>query len=244
MARLTAYLDRQQRFLDGAAHQMRTPLAVLKTQVGVARRNASPAQMTEVLSRVDEGLTAMTRVTNQLLTLGRVEHVRARPAAEPVDLREVLRGVLEEVAPRALDAGCELVLNAEAPCVVAANALLLREIVMNLVDNALLHGGPGTVATLSAAAVDGMGVVTVHDTGPGVPAAERAGLPRRFGRAGGGGTGGGSGLGLTIVAEIAGMFGGRVELPEPPGGRGFVVQVSLPLHDGDGARRPAPAPAH
>ena len=228
MARLGAYLDRQQRFLDSAAHQMRTPLAVLKTQLGVARRSGTEAQLREVLETVDEGVSSMTRVTNQLLTLGRVEHERARPVAAAVDLRALLRGVIAENAPRALDAGVELVLDAEAPCVVAANELLVREMVLNLVDNAIKYAGKGATVTVSAGPAGDMARLVVEDTGLGISGEERARLLSRFSR-GRNAQGGGSGLGLTIVAEIAEMSRGRVELPEPDGEGGFVFAVSLPL---------------
>lgn len=222
MARLGAYLDRQQRFLDGAAHQMRTPLAILKTQVGVARRGATPEQVREVLATVDSGLTAMTRVTNQLLTLGRVEHERARRATETVDLRAVLRGVVGEIAPRALDAGVDLVLDAETPCPVLASRILVREVVMNLVDNAILHAGRRATATVSAHLAGDMGRLEVRDTGPGLSLAQRTQLFRRFARGAAG-----TGLGLTIVVEIAEIFGGTVELP--PVEAGFSIAVLLPL---------------
>lgn len=226
MARLGSYLDRQQRFLDGAAHQMRTELAILKTKVGAARR----LDGNETLAQVDHGLSAMTRVTNQLLTLGRVEHERARAIPGQADLRECLREVVADMAPRALDAGVELVLEAEAPCPVAADRLLLREMVVNLIDNAICHAGSGATATVSAGCGDGVAELVVADTGPGVAPDGRSRLIRRFAQ---GGTGrGGSGLGLTIVAEIATLFGGVLDLPEPPGGCGFVVRVRLPSVQG------------
>jgi two-component system sensor histidine kinase TctE len=228
MARLAAYLRRQQRYLDGAAHQMRTPLAILKTQVGMARRGGAEAGSDEVLEKVDEGLTTIARVTNQLLRLGRIEHERAQLAVEEVDLRAVCRTVIGDIAPRALDCGVDLVLDADAPCLVVANGLLLREAVMNLVDNAITHAGSGAVATISAVCAGTEAVVEVADTGPGVRAAERAGLVRRFGRASR--AGGGAGLGLTIVAEIVEMFGGRLDLPEPDGASGFVARITLPRH--------------
>lgn len=227
MARLGAYLDRQRRFLDGAAHQMRTPLAILKTQIGVARRSDSPERVSAVLEKVDASLTAMTRTTNQLLTLGRVEHERALPALRRVDLRAVLRDVVEETAPRALDHGLELVLDSEVPVFVRGNRVLLREIVANLVENAIRHAGRGAVATLSADVADGMGRILVADTGPGLPAPDRARLFQRFAR-GAGTRAEGTGLGLTIVAEVAEMFGGFVTLPDPDG-PGFRIAVLLPL---------------
>ena len=227
MDRLGVYLLRQQRFLDGAAHQMRTALAILKTQVGMARRDGSEAQAGEALQRVDEGLNAITRVTTQLLLLGRVEHERVRPVAERVDLREVLRGVIGDIAPRALDAGVDLVLEAEESCAISGNAVLVREIAVNLVDNAIKHAGRGATATVTVQRQPDAGVLTVADNGPGIEPAERAGLLRRFAR--GRGAGAGSGLGLTIVAEIADLSGGRLELPAPPAGGGFVARIFLPL---------------
>ncbi len=224
MARLGAYLERQKRFLDGAAHQMRTSLAVLKTEVGLARRGAGDAAAT--LAHIDEGLSRITRVANQLLTLGRVEHERARMVNETVDLCVIVREVVAGIAPRALDRGVDLVLEAPVPCRVEANPLLLREVVLNLVDNAIVHGGAGCVATVGASVEDGRGIISVSDTGPGVAPADRALLLRPFG--GGRRRGEGAGLGLSIVAEIASLFGGQVELPEPSGG-GFCVRVVLPL---------------
>ncbi|MBI1169973.1 hypothetical protein GC209_01120 [bacterium] len=228
MARLAAYLDRQRRFLDSTAHQMRTPLAVMKTQVGMARRGRDATETLAVLAEIDLSLTAMSRLTSQLLTLGRVEHERAQLAVEKVDLAEVTRDVASHVAPLALDAGVDLAVEAEEPCQIAASAILLREAVANLVDNAVAHAGKGATATLTVTKEAGMGVLTVSDTGAGVAPADRARLFQRFQR-GTSAKGGGSGLGLAIVAEIAEMFAGQAELVAPPGGKGFAVRLSLPL---------------
>jgi len=229
MARLAAYLDRQRRFLDSSAHQMRTPLAVMKTQVGLARRSRDPSETALFLGEIDAGLTAMSRLTSQLLTLGRVEHDRAQLAVEKVDLAEIARAVASQIAPVALDAGVDLAVEADAPCVVVASAILVREAVANLVDNAVAHAGAAAIATLTVAKADGMGVLTVSDTGHGrIAPAERERLFQRFQR-GPSAARGGSGLGLAIVAEIAQMFAGRAEAIDPPGGQGFAVRLSLPL---------------
>jgi two-component system sensor histidine kinase TctE len=207
MARLAAYLDRQRRFLDSTAHQMRTPLSVMKTQVGLARRSRDPGETLGVLSEIDASLTAMSRLTSQLLTLGRVEHERAQLAVEKVDLAEVTRDVASHIAPLALDAGVDLAVEADAPCQIAASAIL---------------------ATLTVVRQGGLGVLTVSDTGRGITPADRAKLFQRFQR-GQQASSGGSGLGLAIVAEIAEMFGGHAEVIDPPGGKGFAVRLSLPL---------------
>jgi two-component system, OmpR family, sensor histidine kinase TctE len=228
MARLAAYLDRQRRFLDSTAHQMRTPLAVIKTQVGMARRSRDATETQSVLGEIDLGLTAMSRLTSQLLTLGRVEHERAQLAVERVDLAAVVRDVASHIAPMALDAGVDLAVEAEEVCKVAASAILLREAVANLVDNAVAHAGAGATATLIVRCEAGFGVLTVSDTGHGVAPLDRARLFQRFQR-GKSAVSGGSGLGLAIVVEIAEMFGGHAELIDPPGGKGFALRLSLPL---------------
>jgi two-component system sensor histidine kinase TctE len=228
MARLGAYLDRQRRFLDSTAHQMRTPLAVMKTQVGLAHRSRDAAETSNVLTEIDASLTAMSRLTSQLLTLGRVEHERAQLAVERVDLAAVARDVASRIAPLALDAGVDLEVAADAPCQVAASGILLREAVANLVDNAVAHAGVGAVATLTVTREGGMGVLTLSDTGRGIAPADRARIFHRFQR-GQAAASGGSGLGLAIVAEIAEMFAGRAEMIDPPGGAGFAVRLTLPL---------------
>ncbi|MGV8953322.1 MAG: sensor histidine kinase [Cypionkella sp.] len=228
MARLAAYLERQRHFLDSTAHQMRTPLAVIKTQVGMARRSRDAEETLSVLGEIDLGLTAMSRLTSQLLTLGRVEHERAQLAVERVDLAAVVREVASHIAPLALDAGVDLAVEAEEVCEVAASAILLREAVANLVENAVAHAGAGAAATLIVRRQDGFGVLTVSDTGRGVAPLDRARLFQRFQR-GKSAVSGGSGLGLAIVAEIAEMFGGHAALIDPPGGKGFALRLSLPL---------------
>jgi two-component system sensor histidine kinase TctE len=228
MTRLGIYLARQRRFLDSTAHQMRTPLTVMKTQVGLAARTETGPDTRAILSDLDGNLTALSRLINQLLTLAGVEHDRARQAADRVDLRETVRDLLAHLAPRGLDYGVELVLDAEISCVVKASSALLREAMTNLLENAILHAGAGAVATVSVKHEGSMGVVTVSDTGPGIAPEDRDKLFTRFYR-GRAAPPGGSGLGLAIVAEIAEMYGGSVSLCQPPGGRGFCVALSLPL---------------
>lgn len=228
MERLRQQLLRQRRFLDSAAHQLRTPLAVLKTQIGYARRNLHGHELGAALREVDGNLTAMARLTNQLLMLGRVEHDRGTLQTEIVDLDRIARDALAEAAPRALDHGVELVLDSAGPCPTIASAALAGELVGNLIDNAISHAGAGATATVSVAAQGNRAVLSVSDDGAGVSEEDRPRLFERFRRGGNAGEGG-SGLGLSIVAEIAEMFSGSVELPPPRGGRGFRVVVRLPL---------------
>lgn len=230
MERLRRQLERQTRFLDSAAHQLRTPLAIMKTQVGYARRIREAEEIDAALSGVDGNLTAMARLTNQLLTLGKVEHDGGGPS-ELIDIDAVARKVVADAAPRALDRHVELVLESDGACPAVANAVLVREVLNNLVDNSIAHAGRGVVATVSVRRLADWAEIRVEDDGAGVELADRQRLLDRFQR-GRGAAEGGSGLGLSIVAEIAKMLGGEVELPMPSSGRGFCAVVRL---------RPAPA---
>jgi len=230
MERLRAQLERQRRFLDSAAHQLRTPLAIMKTQVGYARRTPDAAEVDLTLREVDGNLTSMARLTNQLLTLGGVEHQRDLPQAEVIDLDRAVQATVREAAQRALDSGVELAFDGEGLTRVWGSPLLVHEMVANLIDNIVQHAGAGTVATFSVRRAVQDVVLRVEDDGRGIEGGDRAGLLERFQR-GANAKSGGSGLGLAIVAEIAEAMGGAVELPLPRGGRGFCVVVRLPAAD-------------
>lgn len=228
MERLQGHLARQQRFLDSAAHQLRTPLAVMKTQIGFARRTPDTSELNAALTQVDGNLSALSRLTNQLLVLGRVENQRTALKTETVELGSTVREVVSEAAPRALDAGLDLSFETNDQCYVAASQMLLREMVVNLVDNAIAHAGSGASASVRVTRSARSVVLTVEDDGAGVEDGERPLLLQRF-RRGRAARSGGSGLGLSIVAEIAEAFGGSVDLRPHPGGGGFAAVVTLPL---------------
>ena len=238
MERLRQHLDRQKRFLDHAAHQLRTPLTIMKTQIGVARRTHNVAEGNSALAGVDENLSAMSRLTSQLLTLGRVDHDRASLRSELVDLSLIARDAVTETAPRALDQGVELVLQIDGPCQVKATAVLARETINNLIDNAIQHAGRGATATVSVRRDAKTVVLAVDDNGAGVAEDDVPALFERF-RRGHNAQANGSGLGLSIVAEIAQMFDGSAELGTPASGKGFHVIVRLPS-----AEVHSPPPAH
>jgi len=227
MARLKLHLDRQRRFLDNAAHQLRTPLAVMKTQIGFARRTHETGEVELALKEVDGNLSAMAKLTNQLLTLGGVEHERDAIQAELIDLDQAVRETVSEGAQRALDNGIELAFEGEGLTQIRGTPVLIHEMVSNLVENVIHHAGAGSQAIFSVRRAVNDVVLRAEDNGQGIDPADRAGLLERFHR-GRNAAIGGSGLGLAIVAEIAEALGGSVELPPPRGGRGFCVVVRLP----------------
>ena len=225
MARLAEVLARQRRFIDGAAHRLRTPLAVMKTQVGYALRTPERGERDDALSKLDGGLSALGRLANQLLALARVEQDRIAPSAGPLDLAALARSAVAESAPRALDRGLSLAFEAEGDCLVVARESLLREALDNLVDNAVAHAGAGATATVSTRREGAEVALAVSDDGAGAPGEDVERLMARFER-GRGAAPGGSGLGLAIVAEIAAMSGGRARAVSMA--RGFRVEVRLP----------------
>jgi two-component system sensor histidine kinase TctE len=227
MDRLRQQLERQRRFLDSAAHQLRTPLAVIKTQVNYALRARERSETDLALAEVDSNLTSMARMTSQLLTLGGVDHNRTALQSETIDLSAIAHQVVLEAASRALDAGIEMAFDSDGPAQVAGSDVMLVELVTNLVENVIAHAGPGSEATIAVRKGVRDVILRVEDTGEGASDEDRTGLLQRF-RRGKNARPGGSGLGLSIVSEIVETMGGTIELPVPRAGKGFAVEVRLP----------------
>lgn len=258
----------QKRFISDAAHQLRTPLAGLKSQTELALKDATDPALQSRLHRVHESATRSAHLVNQLLTLARAEPESANlQARRCVDLVKLARDTTAELVPRALQAGVDLGYggvdeSAEAgeaaasgaeggeertdgdggaqadaaaatPTIeVRGTALLLREALVNLIDNAVRYAGRGASVTVKVEAQGGLALLSVEDTGPGVAEADRERVFERFVRATHEGQG--CGLGLAIVKEIVERHAGRVHLEavRPHGAR---VVLQLPLAAGDGA---------
>lgn len=223
LARLGRLIDIRKRFLDNAAHQLRTPLTVLKTQLALAERE--PAALTAARHTTDDAV----RLTEQLLSMTRAEHAGALPVAadgSTVELVALARQVIEEYLPRALQRGDDLGLETTlATCVVPGSAALLHDALGNLIDNALHHTPPGAHVTVRV----GPRWLEVEDQGPGIPAEHQAHVFERFYRAAPASVRG-SGLGLAIVREIAEQHGARLTLRSPLAtGPGTVFRIAWPV---------------
>lgn len=227
MERVRAQMAAQRRFIANAAHQLRTPLALLSTQASYALRESAAEARQEALVALQASSGKLARLAEQLLTLSRAEPGSRRPRADRVDLTEAARHVLETHAPTAIDRNIDLGLEEAGPVPVIGDGTMLREMIVNLVDNALRYSQAGGSVTLKLAAVDGQAVLTVTDDGPGIPVDERDHVFERFYRIAGS-TEEGSGLGLAIVREVVENAGGRVTLGDGAAG-GLVVEVRLPL---------------
>lgn len=223
--RLGRLLGIRKRFLDNAAHQLRTPLTALKTQLGLMQRQTAspdPALLQAAVRTTDDAV----RLTAQLLALTRAEHGPDMDPNAEVDLVALARQVTEDQLWRAHAAGVDLGFEADvARLPIQGNAVLLQEAVANLLDNAIHHGGPGTHVTVRAMAMG----IEVEDDGPGIAPEHQTHVFERFYRAAAPGVSG-SGLGLAIVQEIVRQHGGRIELRSPVvKGRGTRIGLVWPV---------------
>jgi len=221
----------QRRFVNDAAHQLRTPLAGLKSQTELALgENKDPALQAR-LQRVHESAVRSAHLVNQLLSLARAEPESAlSQQTSRVDLRELARELTAEWVPRALQASVDLGLDdgadSEAPVYVKGHALLLREALQNLVDNAIRYAGAGSEVTVSVRPEGAFGIVQVSDTGQGIPPDLQRAVFERFVRATHEGSG--CGLGLAIVKSIVERHAGQVSLSSLVP-HGLQVRMVVPL---------------
>ncbi|NUO88060.1 MAG: sensor histidine kinase [Cupriavidus sp.] len=248
VSRSAAMAQSQAQFIADAAHQLRTPLAILKTQAEYAQRQlnapdpqAARAAAGEAVGGIVTQLEQAARLTNQLLALARVRQHRADAAqageaGEGIDIIDAVT-VAEQVALDYLplargkqqDFGWEPVPGLALP--VRADPALLREALANLVHNAIQYSPRGSRITLSATRVRDHACLVVEDDGPGIPAEEREKVFARFYRRVGNAEPG-SGLGLAISREMAARFGGTVELGEGVQGTGVRAVLRLPVEAG------------
>ncbi|WP_019142409.1 sensor histidine kinase [Noviherbaspirillum massiliense] len=228
MARLQALMAGQRRFIADASHQLRTPLTVLKTQSELALRANDAQAMREIVESIARTTDATVHLANRLLTLARAEHGNDSEM-RVLSLVDAARQVGLELAQEAVKKGLDLSLEAEAEVKVIGHALLLHELIVNLVDNAIRYTPAGGRVILRVLH-DGKPVLQVEDTGPGIPAGEREKVFAPFYRVASALTmnAGGTGLGLTIVRDIADLHEAQVNLSEGTDGAGLRVTVCFP----------------
>jgi signal transduction histidine kinase len=204
----------QREFTAGAAHELRTPLAVLTAHV-----DNLPCQ--ETARALHRDIDAMTHVTNQLLRVAQVEAL-VLDEAEQADLTAIAGEVAGHLAPLAVRKGKAIELEADAGSVtVNGSSEAIEHALRNLAHNALIHTAPGSVVTVSVGVEGGTPVVAVRDHGPGVPVALRARVFERFWRADR--RSNGAGLGLAIVKRVMELHGGRVDVDDAPGGGALFI---------------------
>ena len=226
-ARVVAASAAEKAFIADAAHQLRTPLTLMRTETELALLEFHPPQIDGLLRRLHIATTRAARLANQLLSQARAEHERHNSAMERFDLKQIASEAAEEWVARSVDAGVDLGFELESARV-DGHGFLLREMLANLLDNAINYAGHGarvTIRTGASPVAPACAMLEVEDNGPGIPADERERAFERFQRGNAGGTG--SGLGLSIVRDIAGHHGARAELLDGPGGVGLKVRVTF-----------------
>jgi two-component system sensor histidine kinase TctE len=227
LERLRETLSAQDRFIADAAHALRTPLAVLRSEADLAMRLKDPEGLHRAISQLRDHVHSTSHLANQLLALARVGRRGVPAPSDRFDLAVTARETCAALVPSALERGADLGYAGEASLPVRGRAQELREAIENLVDNALRYGPPGVAITVSARREGAQGVLVVEDDGPGIAAGERQRVLEPFYRSPGS-PGYGSGLGLAIVAEIASSHGTPLWLGPGTGGRGLRVELRLP----------------
>jgi len=226
MQRLSRLLAHQQRFVRDASHQLRTPLAVLKTQVQSALRGDLPP--TQALREIGDTVDRATQLANQMLALAKVEQLRQQGEVPVTRLDTVLREMALELSPLIAQGDLDFGITTDA-APIHAHEWMLRELCRNLLHNAIRHAPPGTELAVTLHREDGEAVLTLADAGPGIDEELAARLFQPFSA---GDVRTGSGLGLAICQEIVHALGGSITLANRQAdGRvlGLDAVVRLPL---------------
>jgi two-component system sensor histidine kinase TctE len=224
MARLANRMIKLETFTAVAAHQIRTPLAALTSQVELLAEDRTDEDRRTRITRIRDRVMQLGRLTHQLLGHAMIMYRSDSRPYQQVDLVELARNALYEGVPLSLERDLGMMLEApDAPVIVMGDPVVLAEGLTNLVNNAVTHGTHSTLNVRVGVAGD-EAFVAVFDDGPGIPKElwETAVLPFTVAR----GARGGAGLGLSIASDIARAHGGRMEFALPEGG-GFEVRMIL-----------------
>lgn len=232
LSRLSAALAAQQRFIADAAHQLRTPVAALKTQAELAVRQVRDGEAQATLQQLHTAADHAARLVNQLLTLARAEPGSHRSVMrERVNLAALARETTGEWVPRSLNRGIDLGFDdTSTDATISADPFLVRELLNNLIDNAINYTPAGGHITVRVTTDDDKPSLEVEDNGCGIHEDEREQVFERFYRSAGGSPEG-CGLGLAIVREIAQGHGATPTILSGANHRGTRVVIAFPSPD-------------
>ena len=225
--RVDTALETERRFTADAAHELRTPLAALQTQLQVALRARDDKERDRSLGQLQSGLSRASHLIDQMLQLARLDPESGLPDPQAVDLAQLAESVCADLGPQILTRNIDFELHADQLCSVLGQAEWLRVLIRNLVDNAIRYTPENGRVRVTIRQNAGSVEIYVSDSGPGIPADQREAVLRRFHRLNQDEQPG-SGLGLAIVARIAELHGARLELAEAKPPPGLSVRVFWP----------------
>jgi two-component system, OmpR family, sensor histidine kinase QseC len=226
LQRIERSLANEKRFTSDAAHELRNPTAAIRAQAEAALSAGDVATMKDGLSKIVLSASRLARLVDQLLALARLDASTAAPQLVALDLVQLTRRTLAEIAPGVMDRAVTIDLDAPERAMVRGDPALLEVVVRNLIDNAAGHGGAGTHITARIVARDDSCDLIVTDDGPGVSPGLLTQLGRRFFRAPERPTEG-SGLGLSIVHRVVELLGASIRYEPGPTGRGLSAVITL-----------------
>ena len=225
--RVRQTLDRERRFVDAAAHELRTPLAALRLHAQNLQRARDDAERAASLARVLEGVERTAHLAEQMLAFSRAGRPPADPVAVP--LREVVADAVRQRESAARASGHRLqVALCDDPCTRVADASALSSMVGNLIDNAMRYSAQGSAVSIALDRVGASAALSVSDGGPGIPEALRERVFEPYYRVPGS-AGAGSGLGLSIVREVVDRLGGSISIASGAAGVGTTIEVRVPI---------------
>lgn len=225
--RLRASFEQERRFTADAAHELRTPLAAVKTQAQVAMAASSVEERHRALANIVLGVDRTAHLIEQLLVLARLDPQANLPGAMPVSLHDTAASCIAEQAQLAYDKGVELALDSADEAIVFGDSALLSVLLRNLIDNAIRYSPAQSEVEVRITRAAGFVKLCVIDNGPGIREEERDRVFDRFYRVSGPAEEG-SGLGLSIVKRIADLHQASIRLLAQSGERGLAVEVSFP----------------
>lgn len=230
--RLKEGFEREKRFAADAAHELRTPLAALKTQAQVALHSNDIEEKNQALQKLIASVNRGTHIVQQLLTMSRlVPEASHMDNKDEVNLSRLTREILAMIAATAVEKQIDLEFETNTDNLrVHGNATALGILIRNLVDNAIRYCNEHGHIVVSLTKLQNEVMLEVSDNGPGIPPELQARVFERFFRVLGNKSPG-SGLGLAIVQQIAELHGGRVALDSPQEGTGLIVRFFLPLEN-------------
>jgi heavy metal sensor kinase len=231
IARLETSFEAMGRFTADASHELRTPLTIMRNTIDVALgRERSAEAYHRVLVDLLEEVERMSRLVEGLLFLARADGGELELERKSIRLSELAADVVESMSPLAESAGVDLRMEMAEQVEVAGDAHWLRQLLYNLLDNAIKYGGVGSDVHVAVSSRDRQAQIRVRDTGPGIAQENLPHLFERFYRVekSRDRATGGAGLGLPIALWIAKMHGGGIEVESRPG-HGCMFLVSLPF---------------